>query len=161
MHGFNRPISLIYYLARVLFLQFQLLGFWPLGFYFSLFIHCLPPTLKKRESSDFFSILSGTVMCINITRQKPGQGPTFSTYPLIICEGLGACDMEVGVGAKKGEMLQFQRAWRQSPRELFPWQRYGNQVLLLTPSQSRISMLHIAWALKNPAAAYPTCDFTL
>lgn len=91
-------------------------------------------------------------MYINITRQKPGESPAFSKYPLIICEGLGACDTEVGVGAKKGEMLQFQRAWRQSHRELFPWQCYGNQVLLLTPSQSSISMLHIAWAPKKPAS---------
>lgn len=53
-------------------------------------------------------------MYINVSRQKPGWGPTFSTYPLIIFEGLGACDMEVGVGVKKGEMLQFQRARRQS-----------------------------------------------
>ena len=58
--------------------------------------------------------------------------------------------MEVGVRAKKGEMLQFQRAGG-SHRELFPWQCYGNQVLPLTPSQSRISMPHIAWAPKKPA----------
>lgn len=89
-------------------------------------------------------------MYINVNRQKPGWSPTFSTYLLIIFEGLGACDMEVGVGVKKGEMLQFQRAGG-SHWELFPWQCYGNQVLLLTPSQSRISMLHIAWAPKKPA----------
>lgn len=62
---------------------------------------------------------------------------------------------------KKGEMLQFERAGRQSRRELFPWQCYGNQVLPLTPSQSRISMLRIAWNPKKGAASCPNCDFSL
>lgn len=51
---------------------------------------------------------------------------------------------------KKGEMLQFQRAWRQS-------QRAVSMAVLWKPGsaahsfQSRISMLCIAWALKKPA----------
>lgn len=59
--------------------------------------------------------------------------------------------MEVGVGAKKGRDASVSEAWGQSHRERFPWQCHGNQVLPLTPSQSRISMLHVAWAPKNPA----------
>lgn len=43
------------------------------------------------------------------------------------------------------EMLQPQRGLEaQIRRVLFPWQCYGNQVLLLTAAQGGISMLHTA-----------------
>lgn len=46
---------------------------------------------------------------------------------------------------RSSEMLQLQRGLKaQICRVLFPWQCYGNQVLLLTAAQGGISMLHAA-----------------